>query len=48
MTWTNKEEVQGSFNSTKLGNNSMHTSLYNNISELGGNLEGVMDEGNYR
>ena len=25
MTWTNKEEVEGSFNSTKPGNNTMHT-----------------------
>ena len=26
----------------------MHTFLNNNISELGGNLEGMLDEGNYR
>ena len=25
MTWTNKEEVKGSFNLTKPGNNTMHT-----------------------
>ena len=48
MTWKNKVEVEGSFNSTKPGNNTMHTFLYNNISEFGGNLEGVLDEGNYR
>ena len=26
----------------------MHTFFYNNISEFGGNLEGILDEGNYR
>ena len=30
MTWTNKEEVEGSFNLTKPGNNTMHTFFYNN------------------
>ena len=48
MTWTNKEEVEGSFNLTKPGNINMHNFLYNNISEFGGNLEGMLDEGNYR
>ena len=44
MTWTNKEKVEGSFNLTKPGNNTMHTFLNNNISEFGGNLEGMLDE----
>ena len=48
MTWTNKEEVEGSFNLTKPGNNTMHTFFNNNVSEFGGNLEGMMDEENYR
>ena len=48
MTWKNKEEVEGSFSLTKPGNNTMHTFFYNNISEFGGNLEGMLDEGNYR
>ena len=48
MTWTYKEKVEGSFNLTKPGNNTMHTFFYNNISEFGGNLEGMLDEGNYR
>ena len=26
----------------------MHTFLNNNISKFGGNLEGMLDEGNYR
>ena len=43
MTWKNKEEVEGSFNLTKSGNNTMHTFLNNNISEFGGNLEGMLD-----
>ena len=47
MTWTNKEKVEGSFNLTKPANNTMHTFFYSNISEFGGNLEGIMDEGNY-
>ena len=47
MTWTNKEKFECSFNLTKPGNNTMHTFLNNNISEFGGNLEGIMDEGNY-
>ena len=48
MTWTNKEEVEVHFNLTKSGNNTMHTFLNNNISEFGGNLEGMLDEGKYR
>ena len=48
MTWTNKEEVEGHFNLTKPGNNIMQTFLNSNISEFGGNLEGMLDEGNYR
>ena len=48
MTCTNKEEVKGSFNWTKPGNNTMHTFFYSNISEFGGNLEGMLDEGKYR
>ena len=48
MICTNKEEAEGSFNLTKPGNNTMHTFLNNIISEFGGNLEGILDEGNYR
>ena len=48
MTWTNKEEVEGHFNLTKPGNNTMHTFLNSNISEFGGDLEGMLDERNYR
>ena len=48
MTCTNKEEVEGSFNLTKPGNNIMRTLFYSNISEFGGNLEGILDEGKYR
>ena len=48
MTWTSTEIVQGSFNLTKPGNNTMHTLFYSSISEFGGNLEGMLDEGNYR
>ena len=48
MPCTNKEMVEGTFNFTKPGNNTMHTLFYNNISEFGGNLEGILDEGNYR
>ena len=48
MTWNNKEEVEGHFNLTKPGNNTMHTFFNSNISEFGGNLEGILDEGNYR
>ena len=48
MTWTSKEEVEGSFNLTKPANNTMHNFLNSNISEFGGNLEGMLDEGNYR
>ena len=47
MTGTNKEEVEGHFNLTKPGNNTMHTFLNSNISEFGGNLEGMLDEINY-
>ena len=45
MTWKNKEEVKGSFNLTKPGNNNIHTFSYSNISEFAGNLEGILDEG---
>ena len=48
MTCTYKEEVEGSYNLTKPGNNNMHTLFYSSISEFGGNLEGILDEGNYR
>ena len=47
MTCTNEEKVEGSFNLTKPGNNTMHTFFYSNISEFGGNLEGMPDEGKY-
>ena len=46
MTWTNKEEVEGHFNLTKPGNNTMHTFFNNIIFEFGGDLEGIMDERN--
>ena len=48
MTWTNKEKVEGSFNLTKPGNNTMQTFVFNNTSEFGGHLVGMLDEGNYR
>ena len=48
MSCTNKEEVEGSFNLTKHVNNTMHTFFYSSISEFGGNVEGMLDEGNYR
>ena len=48
MTCTNKEEVEGSFNLTKPGNNTIHAFFYSNISEFGGNLEGMLDEGRCR
>ena len=48
MTCTNKAEVAGTFNLTKPGNNTMHTFFYFSISEFGGNLEGILDEVNYR
>ena len=48
MNCTNKEEVEGSFNLTKPGNNTMHNCLNNNISKFSGNLEGMPVEGNYR
>ena len=48
MTWTSKEEVEGSFNLTKPANNTMHTFFYSNISEFGGDFEGMLYETNYR
>ena len=39
VTCTNKEEFE---------DNTMHTFFYYNISEFGGNLEGILDEGRYR
>ena len=48
MTFTNKEKVEVTFNLTKPGDNTMHNFFYSNISEFGANLEGIMDEGNYR
>ena len=48
MICTNKEEVEGTLNLTKPGNNTMHTLFYSSISEFSGNLEGMLDEGNYR
>ena len=47
LTWTSKEEVEGSFNLTKPANNTMHTFLNSNISEFGGDFEGMLDEWNY-
>ena len=48
MTCTNKEELEGSFNLKKPGNNTMHTFFYSKISEFGENLEGMLDEVRYR
>ena len=48
MTWTSKEEVEGSFNLTKPATNTMHTFFYSNISEFDGYFEGRLDETNYR
>ena len=48
MLCTNKEEVEGTFNLKKYGNNTMHAFFYSSISDFGGNLEGILDEGNYR
>ena len=48
MTWTSKEEVEGSFNLTEPANNTMHTFFYSNISEFRGDFEGMLDERNYR
>ena len=45
MTCINKEEFEGSFKLTKPGNNTMHTFFYYNISEFGGYMEGMLDEG---
>ena len=36
ITWTNKEEVEGHFNLTKPGTNTMHTFFNSNTSEFGG------------
>ena len=47
-TWTSTEIVEGSFNLTKLGTNTMPTFFFSNISEFGGNFEGMLDETNYR
>ena len=48
MTWTSTEEVEGSFNLKKPATNTMHTFFYSNISEFGGDFEGMLDETNYR
>ena len=48
MTCTNKEKFEGTFNLEKPGNNTMHTFFYSSISKFGGNLEGMLDEVNYR
>ena len=48
MTCTDKEEVEGSFNLKKPGNDTIHTFFYSNISEFSGNVEGMIDEGRYR
>ena len=48
ITCTNKEEVEGSLNLTKPGNDTMHNFFNNNISEFCGNLEGMLDEEKYR
>ena len=45
MTCTDKEEVEGYLNLKTLGNSTMHTFLYSNISEFAENLEGILAEG---
>ena len=47
MTYTDKDEVEGSFNLKTSRNNIMHTFFYSNISEFDGNLQGMLDEGTY-
>ena len=47
MTYTGKEEVEGSFNKKSRSTN-MHTFFYSNTSELAGNLEGKLDEVTYK
>ena len=44
MTFTNKEEVEGTFNLIKPRIYIMHTFFYSNIYEFGGSLEGMLDE----
>ena len=48
MTFSNKEEGQGSFNKKIPGTNTMHPFFYSNIFEFAGNLEGMLDEVRYR
>ena len=48
MASTDKEEVKCSFNLKTSRNSTMHTSLYYNISELYGNLEGIINDRTYK
>ena len=48
MTYTDKEEVEGSFNLKMSRNNTMHTFFYSNISDFSENLEGMLNEGTYK
>ena len=45
MTTTDKHEVEDSVNLKKSRHNIIYTLFYYNISELAGNLEGMLDEG---
>ena len=48
ITSTDKETVEGSLNSKKIRSNNMHTFFYYNISGFSGNLEGMLDGGQYK
>ena len=48
MTYTDKEDVEGSSNSKTSINNTIHAFFYYNIYEFGGNLEGMLYEGTYQ
>ena len=44
MKYTDKEDVEGSFNLKTSRSNNMYTLFYSNISEFSGNLGGIIDE----
>ena len=48
MTYTDKVEVDGSFNLKTLKHNIMHNFFYSNISDFSGNLQGMLHEGTYK
>ena len=48
MTFTDKEEVEGSFNLKTSKNNTMHTFFYYNIYKFSGNFQGMLNEGTYK